>query len=187
MQDPQARPATSTTGGMGSQVDETKNMMLLNDLSYKLEPDMSVAVNKTHKNHFFQQTQYKNTQPAICILNSGSDYIDTRRSFLHFEVDLSCLSRSETTQSVIDSLNAAPQLLNPDDAKKDGEYYVEQINRSFIINGLFGENGSVLNLIDTVTVTTRSGDELSRITDLALLSNMLLPLHHGKDWKNTVG
>ena len=65
-------------------------MMVLNDLVYKLEPDMSVAVNKTHKNHFFQQTKYKNTQPANAILNSGADYIDTRKSFLHFEVDLTC-------------------------------------------------------------------------------------------------
>lgn len=58
---------------------------------------------------------------------------------------------------------------------------------SFVINGLFGPNGSILNLIDTVTVTTRSGDELSRTSDLALLANMMIPLNYGTDWKNTVG
>lgn len=186
----QARQSQPTSGGMGAPVDETKNMMLLNDLSYKLEPDMSVAVNKTHKNHFFQQTSYKNTQPAICILNSGSDYIDTRRSFLHFDVDLSCISRTNTDP---ESLNALLPLGNNIQSLhvslmgRTGKDFQELINQTFIINGLFGENGSILNLIDTVTVTTRSGDELSRITDLALLSNMLLPLHHGQDWKETVG
>ena len=80
--------------------DESKGMIVMNDLVYKLEPDMSVAVNKTHKNHYFQQTSYKNTQPAICILNSGADYIDTRQSFLHFSVDLSCVTAPVKTGEV---------------------------------------------------------------------------------------
>ena len=78
------------TSGMDQQKSDREGMIQVNDLVYKLEPDISVAVNRTHKNHFFQQPEYKNSQPAICILNSGADYIDCRRSFLHFEVSMEC-------------------------------------------------------------------------------------------------
>lgn len=158
-------PAQTGTGAV-DQTDQKDSMILLNDLVYKLEPDMSVAINRTHKTHYFQQPKYTNNQPAICILNSGADYIDTRRSFLHFEVEL------DTIVSTIGGGN---------------DIRISAYNNQAVIHGLFGPNGSILNLIDTVTITTRSGDELSRTTDLAMLSNMLLPLHHGKDWRDTVG
>ena len=78
----------SNGGGGGSDRD---GLIQVNDLVYKLEPDMSVATQRTHKNHFFQSPTYTNQQPAISILNSGADYIDTRRSFLHLEVELSSI------------------------------------------------------------------------------------------------
>lgn len=182
----QTQEQTSVPRTQDRDQDESKGMIVLNDLVYKLEPDMSVAVNKTHKNHFFQQTQYKNTQPAICIFNSGADYIDTRKSFLHFEVDLTATTTPSVSPGTIATfLSTATEEDNAFTGLSDE--YVNTINKSFVIDGLFGENGSILNLIDTVTVTTRSGDELSRIQDLSLLSNMLLPLMYGKDWKKTVG
>ena len=63
-----------------------QGMLAVNDLTYLLEPDLSVAVNVTHKNHFFQSTKYTNSQRAVCILNSGADYIDTRDSDLQFDM-----------------------------------------------------------------------------------------------------
>ena len=63
-----------------------QGLITVNDLVYVLEPDLSVATNKTHKIQYFQQSSYGSGQNAICILNSGADYIDTRRSWLQFDV-----------------------------------------------------------------------------------------------------
>jgi hypothetical protein len=137
--------------GEGSSGDLSKRQGLIavNDLTYVLEPDLSVASNKTHKKHFFQSNSYTAGQQAICILNSGADYIDTRRSWLQFDVSLAV-----------------------DEAKS---------------TGLFGNHGSALNLIRDITISTRSGDELCRITDLNLLSNMLLPVTYDTEWFKNQG
>jgi len=163
----------------GDQKSDREGMIQVNDLVYKLEPDISVAVNRTHKNHFFQQSEYKSSQTSISILNSGADYIDCRRSFLHFEVDLTCMPH---------------QILQYDTWHTDEpsvEAWVracaQNYNDNKLVHGYFGPNGSILNLIDTVTVATRSGDELSRIQNVALLANTTLPLIYGDDWRKSVG
>ena len=137
-----------TSGGMNHNQDLSKRQGLIavNDLTYVLEPDLSVASNKTHKKHYFQSTLYEPGQQGICILNSGADYIDTRRSFLQFEVV------NEGTSNLY-----------------------------------FGRNGSALNLIKNITISTRSGDELCRIQDLNLLSNMILPLTYSEAWFKNQG
>ena len=135
-------------GTSGADTQRSKQgLIALNDLTYVLEPDMSVAVNKTHKRHFFQSNTYTPEQRGICILNSGADYIDTRRSFLSFEVALT-----------------------------NGEGH-----------GFFGSCGSACNLIENILISTRSGDELCRITDFGLLQNMLIPMTYCESWKQTTG
>jgi hypothetical protein len=80
------------TGGGGEKksssgdLSKRQGLITVNDLVYVLEPDLSVATNKTHKIQYFQQSSYSSGQNAICILNSGADYIDTRRSWLQFDV-----------------------------------------------------------------------------------------------------
>ena len=80
------------TGGGGEKksssgdLSKRQGLITVNDLVYVLEPDLSVATNKTHKIQYFQQSSYGSGQNAICILNSGADYIDTRRSWLQFDV-----------------------------------------------------------------------------------------------------
>jgi len=165
------------TQGPQDQKSDREGMIQVNDLVYKLEPDISVAVNRTHKTHFFQQTDYKNTQTSVCILNSGADYIDCRRSFLKLQVSLTS-SPYQIATSQWDTWHATDTYT---------QRAAQNFNDNLLVHGYFGPNGSILNLIDTVTVTTRSGDELSRVTDLALLSNMTLPLIFGKDWRSTVG
>ncbi len=81
------------TGGGGEKksssgdLSKRQGLITVNDLVYVLEPDLSVATNKTHKIQYFQQSSYSSGQNAICILNSGADYIDTRRSWLQFDVN----------------------------------------------------------------------------------------------------
>lgn len=141
-------------GGSPPKGGDKPGMVELNNLTYALEPDMSVAVNKTHKKHFFQSTTYGNDQSAIAILNSGAEYIDTRRSYLAFNVEL----------------------LQPAGTAAADE-----------INGFFGVHGSACNLIDTITISTRSGDEISRLTDFPLLMNMLSPVTFTQDWFDNQG
>ena len=73
----------------GQDLSKRQGLIAVNDLTYVLEPDLSVASNKTHKTHYFQNSTYTPGQNAICILNSGADYIDTRRSWLQFDLNLS--------------------------------------------------------------------------------------------------
>ena len=138
-----------TSGDVGTGGGQQYGVMKLNNLIYALEPDLSVAVNKTHKKHFFQANEYRDNQSSICILNSGAEYIDTRRSYLSFNIEI-------TQESDVTALNE--------------------------VGGYFGTQGSACNLIDTITVSTRSGDEISRITDYPLLMNMLCPMTFEKDW-----
>lgn len=138
---------TSADAGRSQEDNKRQGLITVNDLNYILEPDLSVAVNKTNKKHFFQSASYSNAQRAICILNSGADYIDTRRSYLSFEVGIT----------------------------DDG------------VHGFFGTQGSACNLIDNITISTRSGDEICRITDFHLLSNMMLPLQYSDEWFKNQG
>ncbi len=154
--------ATSNSNGGNSDGDAASQMGMLavNDLQYKLEPDMSVATQRTHTTQFFQNPAYEWSQTAIAVINSGAYYIDPRRSFLTFNVVL-------------------PDLVTPD--------ATNPIFRDWFQGLYFGENGSVLNMIDSVVVTTRSGDEISRINDFGHMHNITTPLMFGKEYLSTLG
>jgi hypothetical protein len=126
-------------------------LMSVNDLNYILPPDLSVSVNRTHTNHYFQQTDYTNNQRAICILNSGAHYGDMRLSSLEFGVQLT--QTSVGTNDVV---------------------------------GYFGRNGSALNLIDTITISSRSGDEVVRLNQADLLHYAINPFKMNSDYQRTV-
>ena len=149
-------PAKPAPGAGGEK--DRMGMIQVNDLVYKLEPDMSVAVNRTYKSHFFQSTTYNNTQTAICIWNSGADYIDTRRSFLTFQIDIGAAADGD----------GAPILASE-------------------LHGYFGVNGSAINVIDQITISSRSGDELCRINDLNQLCNIMIPLTYDRNWQRNTG
>jgi len=133
----------------------TNSMISVNNLVYNLEPDLSVVTNATFKQHFFQQNEYTSSQRATCILNTGADYLDTRRSWLVF----SLLRTRE---------------LNP-----DGDETTKPVE--------FGPLGTALNLINRVTVTSRSGDELSRCRRLNLKKASILPYKMETEWWESVG
>lgn len=54
-------------------------------LEYKLEQDLSVVVNKTQRVYEFEYTSYSPGSIGVCVLDTGTNYIDTSKSFLHFE------------------------------------------------------------------------------------------------------
>ena len=51
----------------------------------------------------------------------------------------------------------------------------------------FGKNGSILNIIRSITLSSRSGDEISRVTDLNHLCQQTIPFKYSKNWMETVG
>ena len=57
-----------------------------NALQYECYPDLSVCVDRTFKDSFFQKNEYSAGQTAYCILNSGSDFVNGRTSYLTFDV-----------------------------------------------------------------------------------------------------
>lgn len=163
----------------------------INNLNYRLEPDMSVAVNCTDKNHFFQQQKYSNTQRAVCVLNSGADYIDPRRSYLCFTIKLPDHPqgneqgpqgetgwgyRAIQPDRDVNFLQDVDELITFGRPKTTGPF--EQAREFY---------GSAINLIHSITISTRSGDELSRIERLNLLQYVLNPWTRDKQWNDTVG
>lgn len=158
--------------GGGDGADARMGMIQINDLVYKLESDLSVAINRTHKTQFFQNQQYTDKQTSIAIINSGADYIDPRRSFLSLDVVI----------PVTDLLTRATIPAGGGDDVLQNSYFQDAL-----ISCYFGKNGSVLNLIDSVVVSSRSGDELSRVNDYGQLMAMLLPQMFGQEWRDTIG
>mgnify|MGYP003637349064 CR=1 FL=1 len=162
------------TGGSGQSnsqdMSKRQGLIAVNDLNYILEPDLSVATNKTHKNHFFQSNEYTPTQTAICILNSGADYIDTRRSWLEFDIDFGGATTTPTSFQR-PTVEFGDQALETDDDT----------------HGSFGVHGSACNLIDSILISTRSGDELCHLFNFNLMSNMLIPLAYGREWVDGPG
>ena len=147
-------------------------MMALNDLTYQLNPDLSVVVNRTHKIQFPQTQDYTNNQTTIFIVNSGSDYVDPARSWLSLDV-------------------VVPSFLGVNNPKAAGSEAALAIDalplHNVYMNHYFGPNGSILNLIDSVLVSSRSGDELSRVSNYAQMANMHLPVYFGQDWMDSIG
>lgn len=151
-------PAGTQTGGgdpmdpekaQGGEGDSGKSLLATNDLVYILPPDLSVSVNQTHKNQFFQSNSYNNNQRAVCILNTGADYGDLRNSSFDFTIGVT--ADANTTLAYL------------------------------------GRNGSILNIIKSITISSRSGDELSRIQDFNLLSYHQNVLRYDEQWHSTVG
>lgn len=165
MQDEPVGPGENKTSSSGD-LSKRQGLITVNDLVYVLEPDLSVATNKTHKVQYFQNNEYNSGANAICILNSGADYIDTRRSWLQFDVQC-----SGTTP---DTTFTTPG--NPTTAVVLGKTSL-----------YLGATGSACNFINQVTISTRSGDVLCQLFDYNLLQNIMLPLTYDKQWFDTVG
>lgn len=117
-------------------------------LGYGVPRDTSVVVNRTTKAFNFLYDSYQPGDIATCTFPTGTDYIDTRRSFLMFEFT---------------------PVVDPD------HMY------------MFGVHGSACNIIKTIAIYARSGEELCRVENFNLLSNMMLPLKYDSEWFNRQG
>ena len=112
-------------------------------LGYGVPMDTSVVVNRTTKLYHFLHDEYNPTDVATCTFPTGADYVDTRRSFLTFELNT--------------------------------------VSGGVVKYG-FGTHGSVCNTIKRVCVYARSGEELCRMEEFNLFSNMMLPFTYNRQW-----
>lgn len=181
----------------------------LNDLKYVLEPDMSVAINATHKQHYFQQTSYTNSSntTSICVLNSGADYVDPKRSFLAFTVRLgpnadqtSDVKEDPFFSSVAGALNwsfSPPSAATTDSSKTRPNGQFSQFGESSMLTEAIvasratevrvaREHGSAMNLIKQITISSRSGDEISRVDNANLLAYIQSQYMKTEQWNRTI-
>jgi hypothetical protein len=152
------------------------SMITVNNLTYVMEPDLTVAVNATYKKHFFANPEGQPGRANICILNSGADYIDFRRSYLSFDFELTSTGSSDAMVYN----GSAPY--EPTTARKlqKWKYGANSVDVGF-------GDGSALNLISRITVNSRSGDEICRVDDVAYISHMITNYCYGQEWKQSVG
>lgn len=159
-------------GGGGGGISNS-SMITVNNLTYVMEPDLTVAVNATYKKHFFANQIGEPSRSNICILNSGADYIDFRRSYLSFDFALKTGNNSDYLVydgAALPTVNSAQKAVNGLDAVSVG----------------FGD-GSSLNLIQRIVVNSRSGDEICRVDNVAYISHMLTNYCYGQEWKDSIG
>jgi hypothetical protein len=63
-----------------------QGILSINKISYTMPPDLSCAVSANMQSQFFQSSTYSPGTPAICIWNTGSQYVDPKNSILCFDV-----------------------------------------------------------------------------------------------------
>lgn len=129
-------------------------MLDFNALQYEMAPDLSVATDRTFKEHPFQKNEYGSGETAFCILNSGADFIDGRNTYLAFDI--------------------RPK-------------FVGTLPSNFATHPRFNPLGSVLQMIRSITITDRAGNEIERVQDVGRLADLLMRNSYSNSWFNTYG
>ena len=60
----------------------------LNGLSFEMLPSTTVAVSRTMERQYFQKNTYSPNQEALCDMNTGAKFVNSRRSYLTFKVKI---------------------------------------------------------------------------------------------------
>lgn len=73
----------------GNKNESVDTMLEFNALQYNMWPDLTVCVDRTMKNSYFQTSIYgSENKTAYCILNTGSDFVLGRTSYLVFDLEV---------------------------------------------------------------------------------------------------
>lgn len=168
----------STGGGGGENVD---TMLDFNSLQYEMYPDLSVAVERSYKYQYFQLNEYvvRNSSAieAICVFNTGSDFIDGRNSYFVFELQQKF--ENIATADYTPAVNGLGNSLAP-------VYSPANVN-AFPRGWIFGPHGSAFNLIRRVIIEDRAGNELERVEDTNVLVANLLKWMQSDKWLKKYG
>jgi hypothetical protein len=137
-----------TTEG-DSEMASKMGILAINQLSYKLRPDLSVSVSKCMQKQFPQTSSSAPRETITFILNSGASYLDLRDSYLALDVK---------NTSVVPGTQTA--------------YF-----------GKYG--GSACNLIERLTITSRSGAVIERVDKANLLAAIRVEYMHDNAYRET--
>lgn len=186
-------PDAPTDGAGGDEGSVRKGLISINNLNYVLEPDLSVAVNCTHKKHFFQQNEFRGAfRSATCIINSGADYIDPKTSFLSFDVTRmrklnikDCIDGAKPFAKVGNFwAQQAPVVFGPNTGPNN---LLPQNDAYGVTHDWFLNGNSAMAFINSIIVSSRSGDELVRIDKLDLLAQSTRSFTFEPGYKESVG
>lgn len=61
-------------------------ILSLNQMTYKLEPDLAVTIQRNVQSSFFLSQSYAPGSTMVCIVNSGSSFVNLRQSYLVMDV-----------------------------------------------------------------------------------------------------
>ena len=115
----------------------------LNRLAYTMEPDLSVATQRMDVTQFFQGSNFSAGSTASCIWNTGSSFCDPRECFIALDV------RN-------DNYTVVNGVVTPTTA---GSCW-------------FGPDNSVANVINRLTISSRSGVILEMVNNANVLARI---------------
>lgn len=144
-----------------------------NGLAYAFPVNNSVAASRQRKREEADLVEYKEGQTLKFTLQTGVEFVDWRKSSLCFSLTLSC--KDADGASVFANYPGDQTGFDADDLK-DGTWPA----------ATFG-NGSVLNLFESMVVTTRGGTEIQRLDNFAHYACVRDHLKHDADWFDAVG
>lgn len=169
-----ARDAADTRGPEDSMDD----LLNWNNLTYTMPVTNSVVTTRNLKAYRADQNSYdiSSGQQILVTMQSGQQFVDWSNSFLEFDLELKGLGSAKSESSTASIL---------------GFFWAPPIQGSTLNTAttyeLTGHGGSVLNLIERIVVTSRSGVELQRIEDFNKLHALHTTIKKSKLWKKTVG
>lgn len=204
-----ARDSADTRGPEDSMDD----LLNWNNLTYTMPVTNSVVTARNLKAYKADQNVYSisSGQQILVTMQSGQQFVDWSNSFLEFDLHLKNLGKFKSTDAgrILGFFWAPPLLKSAGDGlttvyamdKKqvainshdvlldttDLAASVTSVPSKFSGYELTGHGGSVLNLIERVVLTSRSGVELQRIEDFNRLHALHSTIKKSKLWKQTVG
>ncbi len=126
-------------GGQNNASGNVETMLDFNALQYEMFPDLSVCTERTMKNAFFQRDNYDANTTAYAVLNSGSDFIDGRNSYLIFNIKYSVSDPGQGGNEIVSwgksgsAYNIIRRIILTDRAGNELER-IENVNRLVAMN-----------------------------------------------------
>ena len=179
----------------------TNDLLVVNELIYKIPPDLNIAQSRTQKLYRAGQNAYgygfSGQGPTVEIMvQSGLEYIDPGNSTIEFDISFSMETtynhnwaekyRALAGGSPADG--AIPSLLTTTDNKSTGGSVTDTValtipTRACTRAGKWWLDGS-LSLIDTIELIHSSGQSLQKIVEVGPLANITHQFKYNYD-RNT--
>jgi hypothetical protein len=115
----------------------------LNQLAYTMEPDLSVATQRMDVTQFFQGSSFSAGSSASCIWNTGSSFVDPRECFIALDV-----------------------------RNDNFTMFGGQVTPTAGGSCWFGPENSVANLINRLTISSRSGVIIEMVNNANVLARV---------------